>query len=128
MSKDTEDYDVTIMGIFKQATAAGMSPNEFWETEPADSVQYVEAKAELNRRNLYEQSLLTAQFFSITLANGFRSSGTPAMDYPKFEDVFTLYKKEPQYDGKKALDTRVAELQLMLAQRAGGTLINGNNS
>lgn len=79
---------------------AGMLPNQFWEHEPADIVDYIEAREENQSREMYYSSVLVSRFIAINIGNMFSKS---KHDLPQYDELF-----EPQ---KSSLDRRIDEIR-----------------
>lgn len=116
------------MRLFKRACGVGVSPNEFWDMEVADIVQYIEERSEELRRETYTVSILSAQFFAVTLGNAFRKEGAPPTPYPAYEEVFAMptdEHKTPDELGEERLARRVADLRSQFAHRLPGGIQHG---
>lgn len=79
---------------------AGMLPNQFWEHEPADIVDYIEAREENQNREMYYSSVLVSRFIAINIGNMFSKS---KHDLPQYDELF-----EPQ---KSSFDRRIDEIR-----------------
>lgn len=64
---------------------AGMLPNEFWEHEPADVVDYIQSREENQCREMYYSSVLTSRFIAMQISNMFSKS---RRDLPQYDEIF----------------------------------------
>lgn len=79
---------------------AGMLPNQFWEHEPADIVDYIEAREENQGREMYYSSVLVSRFIAISIGNMFSKS---KHDLPQYEELFA--------PAERSLDRRIDEIR-----------------
>lgn len=88
--------------MLKRASMAGMLPNQFWEHEPADIVDYIEAREENQCREMYYSSVLLSRFIATNISNMFSKS---KHDLPKYEELFVPASWE------RSLDNRIDEIR-----------------
>ena len=109
----SEDYDDILFDLLGKACAAGMPPNEFWETEPADTIAFINAQAE----ERYNISIGLAQNIIACLGNAM--SKHPKRDlFPSFDELQLKSLKEQikkEMSQQARLDARVEELRRMFA-------------
>ena len=79
---------------------AGMLPNQFWEHEPVDIVDYIEAREENQGREMYYSSVLVSRFIAISIGNMFSKS---KHDLPQYEELFA--------PAERSLDRRIDEIR-----------------
>lgn len=79
---------------------AGMLPNEFWEHEPADVVDYIEAREEQQGREMYYSSVLVSRFIAINIGNMFSKT---RHDLPQYNELFETHER--------SLDRRIDEIR-----------------
>ena len=79
---------------------AGMLPNQFWEHEPADIVDYIEAREENQGREMYYSSVLVSRFIAANISNMFSKS---KHDLPQYEELFA--------PAERSLDRRIDEIR-----------------
>lgn len=77
-----------------------MLPNQFWEHEPADIVDYIEAREENQGREMYYSSVLVSRFIAISIGNMFSKS---KHDLPQYEELFA--------PAERSLDRRIDEIR-----------------
>lgn len=77
-----------------------MLPNQFWEHEPADIVDYIEAREENQCREMYYSSVLVSRFIAISIGNMFSKS---KHDLPQYEELFA--------PAERSLDRRIDEIR-----------------
>lgn len=77
-----------------------MLPNQFWEHEPADIVDYIEAREENQGREMYYSSVLVSRFIAINIDNMFSKS---KHDLPQYEELFA--------PAERSLDRRIDEIR-----------------
>lgn len=77
-----------------------MLPNQFWEHEPADIVDYIEAREENQGREMYYSSVLVSRFIAISIGNMFSKS---KHDLPQYEELFV--------PAERSLDKRIDEIR-----------------
>lgn len=77
-----------------------MLPNQFWEHEPADIVDYIEAREEKQCREMYYSSVLVSRFIAISIGNMFSKS---KHDLPQYEELFA--------PAERSLDRRIDEIR-----------------
>lgn len=111
--KISEDYDDALFDLLGKACAAGMMPNEFWETEPADTIAYINAQAE----ERYNISTGLAQNIIACLGNAM--SKHPKKDiFPSFDELQLKALKDQikkEMTQQARLDARIDELRRMFA-------------
>lgn len=86
-----------------------MKPSEFWEEEPYDTLIFIDSAAKQRQRDVYNQSLVTAQLIGCTLSNSFRDKGKPPVPFPSFYEVFDL--PDPNKAKESAFERRIAQLR-----------------
>lgn len=77
-----------------------MLPNQFWEHEPADIVDYIEAREENQCREMYYSSVLVSRFIAISIGNMFSKS---KHDLPQYDELFA--------PAERSLDRRIDEIR-----------------
>lgn len=77
-----------------------MLPNQFWEHEPADIVDYIEAREENQGREMYYSSVLVSRFIAISIGNMFSKS---KHDLPQYDELFA--------PAERSLDRRIDEIR-----------------
>lgn len=77
-----------------------MLPNQFWEHEPADIVDYIEAREENQGREMYYSSVLVSRFIAIRIGNMFSES---KHDLPQYDELFA--------PAERSLDRRIDEIR-----------------
>lgn len=77
-----------------------MLPNQFWEHEPADIVDYIEAREENQGREMYYSSVLVSRFIAISIGDMFSKS---KHDLPQYEELFA--------PAERSLDRRIDEIR-----------------
>lgn len=104
-----QDYDDILIDLLDKACAAGMPPREFWETEPADTIAFINAQAE----ERYNMSVGLAQNIIACLGNAM-SKHPKRNIFPSYDQLLrTHYLEEAkkQWTQEQRLDARVAELR-----------------
>lgn len=77
-----------------------MLPNQFWEHELADIVDYIEAREENQGREMYYSSVLVSRFIAISIGNMFSKS---KHDLPQYDELFA--------PAERSLDRRIDEIR-----------------
>ena len=95
-----KDFTDIIYDLLKRASMAGMLPNQFWEHEPVDIVDYIEAREENQGREMYYSSVLVSRFIAISIGNMFSKS---KHDLPQYEELFA--------PAERSLDRRIDEIR-----------------
>ena len=99
--------------LLEKACAAGMMPNVFWETEPADTISFINAQAE----ERYNISTGLAQNIIACLGNAM-SKHPKKNIFSDFEELFKqniLEEAKKQWTQEQKLDARIDELRLKFA-------------
>ena len=102
-----------LVDLLDSACAAGMSPNTFWETEPADTIAFINAQAE----ERYNFSTGLAQNIIASLGNSL--SKHPKKDlFPDYEELLIQRMKEElkkEMSQEERLEARAEELRARFA-------------
>lgn len=107
-----EDFTDILYKLLKRASAAGMLPNDFWEHEPADVIDYVEGYEEAQSRQMYCQSAMTSRFIAVQMGNMFSKT---SHKIPTYEELF---ETEPK---PKTLDNRIEEIRKKFGGKVHGS-------
>lgn len=107
------DYDEVLVDLLDKACAAGMTPNTFWETEPADTIAYINAQSE------ERYSLSTGLAQNIIAALGNSLSKHPSRNlFPSYDELVICTIKEEakrQWTQEQKLEARADELRARFA-------------
>ena len=99
--------------LLEKACAAGMMPNVFWETEPSDTIAFINAQAE----ERYNLSTGLAQNIIACLGNAM-SKHPKKNIFSDFEELIKqniLEEAKKQWTQEQKLDARIDELRLKFA-------------
>ena len=99
--------------LLEKACAAGMMPNVFWDTEPADTIAFINAQAE----ERYNISTGLAQNIIACLGNAM-SKHPKKNIFSDFEELIRqniLEEAKKQWTQEQRLDARIDELRLKFA-------------
>ena len=102
-----------LIDLLEKACAAGMMPNEFWETEPADTISFINAQAE----ERYNISTGLAQNIIACLSNSMSKRPKKNL-FPSYEELLVKSLREEvkkEMTQQARLDARVDELRRMFA-------------
>jgi hypothetical protein len=102
-----------LIDLLDKACAAGMMPNMFWDTEPADTIAYINAQGE----ERYNLSTGLAENFIAALGNAL--SKHPKKDlFPSYDELMIRAIKEEakkEWTQEQRLEARADELRLKFA-------------
>lgn len=102
-----------LVDLLESACAAGMSPNTFWETEPADTICFINANAE----ERYNFSVGLAQNIIASLGNSM-SKHPKKNIFPSFDELYERHLKEElkkEMTQEERLKARADELRARFA-------------
>ena len=102
-----------LIDLLDQACAAGMLPNVFWDTEPADTIAFINAQAE----EKYKVSTGLAENIIAALGNSL--SKHPKRDlFPSYEELLRrsiLEEAKKQWTQEQHLEARAEQLRAQFA-------------
>lgn len=107
------DYDDVLIDLLEKACAAGMSPNTFWETEPADTICFINAQAE----ERYNISTGLAQNIIASLNNSLSKHPKRNL-FPSYDELLLRHMKEElkkEMSQEERLQARADELRARFA-------------
>lgn len=107
------DFDEVLIDLLDKACAAGMAPNVFWDTEPADTIAFINAQAE----ERYNMSTGLAQNIIAALGNSFSKHPQTNL-FPAYEELMIRAIKEEakkEWTQQQKMEARADELRLQFA-------------
>ena len=102
-----------LIDLLDQACAAGMMPNVFWDTEPADTIAFINAQSE----ERYNISTGLAENIIAALGNSLSKHPKKEL-FPSYEELWkrqALAEARKQWSQEQRLEARVEQLKAQFA-------------
>lgn len=107
------DYDDFLQLLEEKACGFGMLPCQFWDEEPFDTLIFVEARSDQQRRNDYNVAQITATMNGVNLANMWLKKGQKPHAYPSFYEVYDM--DDPDQEQIDPMEARRRQLRAQYA-------------